>query len=510
MVSKHRAGTAAIVAVVLAGSMLVQRNTWNQTSHYALVQSLRDGTPIIDRWHTTTGDVSYVGGHYYSSKAPGLAFAALVPLEIVRGIVRVTGASGRPDSMIWALGVFCAALPALVLLLLVRAVGDALAPGFGVLAAMTLGLGTLVLPFSTLFFAHALSTTLGFAAFFLLWRERQGPPRLALVAAAGVVAGLATVVEYPLVVLGVVLGLYAVSRGDVVRRGLAYGAAAVAGALPSFLYNAWAFGSPLTFPYAHAVLVPGKSGHDVIGANDQGVYGVASPHLGRAVDLLFSQFGLLRLTPVVAMGAVGAVLLYRGGRRAEALVVAGVAALFLLYNSGYYLPFGGWTPGPRFLIPVLPFLAFPLALSYRRFAAVTTALAVPSAAIMIAATATEPLVPTVLGPTEWEWRLRNGVFATRSWLSLAAGRPGGWLAPLPFLVLIAVALGLLLLALPRLAIARRDVPLALAAFAAWVVIFFAGPKLNHGLSQDVAALALAAALAAAVVALHQRTARSFG
>jgi len=51
------------------------------------------------------------------------------------------------------------------------------------------------------------------------------------------------------------------------------------------------------------------------------------------------------------------VLLYRGGWRAEALTVAGVCVCYLGYNSGYYLPFGGGTPGPRFLTTMLPFLA---------------------------------------------------------------------------------------------------------------------------------------------------------
>ena len=31
-----------------------------------------------------------------------------------------------------------------------------------------------------------------------------------------------------------------------------------------------------------------------------------------------------------------------------------VAAVYFVYNAGYWLPFGGGTPGPRFLIPALP------------------------------------------------------------------------------------------------------------------------------------------------------------
>ena len=42
--------------------------------------------------------------------------------------------------------------------------------------------------------------------------------------------------------------------------------------------------------------------------------------------------------------------------KAEALTITAIALAFFVYDSGYWLPFGGGTPGPRFLIPLLPFL----------------------------------------------------------------------------------------------------------------------------------------------------------
>ena len=58
-------------------------------------------------------------------------------------------------------------------------------------------------------------------------------------------------------------------------------------------------------------------------------------------------------------------------------------------TSGYDVPFGGGTPGPRFLIPVLPFLALGVAAAYRAWPWSTLALAVPSAVLMLGVTATD-------------------------------------------------------------------------------------------------------------------------
>lgn len=49
------------------------------------------------------------------------------------------------------------------------------------------------------------------------------------------------------------------------------------------------------------------------------------------------------------------------GWRAEALACGAAAAGFLLVNAGYFLPYGGNSPGPRFFAPALPFLGVGLA-----------------------------------------------------------------------------------------------------------------------------------------------------
>jgi hypothetical protein len=541
--SRRRDSLLAIACVALAYAAIIQPLGWNQTSHMALIKSLADGKPRIDRHQWETGDKSYIGGHFYSAKSPGMDFLALPWYELLKtagapealgdladrrkpskwsgaAMViapfrdrsgarapdgRVARTVNRETPLVWALGLAVVVAPALLLLLIIRALADRIEPGLGTAAAVTLGLGTMVLPFSTMLFSHVLAATLGFAAFAVLWRERDGPPRHILVAAAGALAGFGSSVEYPLALLAVVLAGYAVSQGPRVRRALSFGAGALAGLLPLAAYNLWAFGSLTTLSYRNAVKVPGRTGHDVLGLNAPGLFGVRAPRPQTAIDLLLSGRGLLVLTPVVAMGAVGTVLMYRRGRRAEAITIGALAAAFLVYNAGYYLPFGGDSPGPRFLVAVLPFLALPLALSYRRFPGVTIGLALASVATMVLATAGDPQIYTD-DTGLWATRLGAGDFEPT--LLSAAGAGTGWVALIPFLAGVGGALALASRASAGLRISHRELGLGAASAVAWAVMAIVlppavGPSVRstHATgSARLVLIALAFALAGLAVA----------
>jgi hypothetical protein len=68
--------------------------------------------------------------------------------------------------------------------------------------------------------------------------------------------------------------------------------------------------------------------------------------------------------------------------RAAALVCGLVTLLFVLVDAGYFLPYGGGSPGPRFVGAALPFLALGLASAYERFRRPTLVLAGVSATTM--------------------------------------------------------------------------------------------------------------------------------
>ena len=491
----RRPATLALVCLCLAYASLAQGIGWNQLAHYSLVRSLADGTAQVDRYRGETGDVAWVNGHYYAAKAPGLAFATLpvfVVLDATGLKEKLASAPGATDDtvgMLWALGLVGCVLPALGIALLVRRLGDQVELGYGVLAAVTAGAGTLLLPFATLFFSHVLAASLAFAAFGALWLRRWG-------LAAGVLAGLAVTADYPLALAGAIVGVYALSRSW--RTGLAYAGGALIGVLPLLAYQWWAFGSPFHLAYTDAVLVGGESGHDVLGANASGFFGVGTPS-GRVVaELLFAPVGLLRISPVLALAAVGLVLAWRRGFRAESLTIAAVALGYLVYNSGYFQPFGGFVPGPRFLVPILPFLGVALAPAFRRLPATSLALGAVSVALTCAITVTGPLLAF---DGRWYERLFDGWFGGRSWYVVV---------PFALLMLGAVAFALRATPLER----PHDLAVAAAAVAAWIALWIVAPDKLEGWRVSevllVAGLAAAGATVATLLARGVRVAQPHG
>ena len=519
---RSRPGIAAIVALGFAWALVMHQLGWAQTAHFDQVEAFSKGQAQIDQWHWDTNDKAWVDGHFYSVKSPGvaglttlpymaiealggdkLARAAVdnvnrtahpkwqpdgvVPLEnygydVQRGL-RVQNIVEHDTPIVWALDLIVAVIPAVLLLLGVRWAADRFLPGYGTAAAITLGLATIVMTFAAEFFSHVISAGLAFAAFCVLMKERDGPPRAWLVGVAGLLAGLAVTFEFQTGLVGVVLIAYALSHKtgraggrprltDCARRGAAYAAGAVAGALPMLAFNAWALGSPLRLAYGYAVSFPGVSGHDKLGLNSQGFFGITAPKADSAIDLLLAGRGLLVLTPVIVMSVVGVILMRRRGHRAEANTILAIAAVYFIYNTGYWLPFGGGTPGPRFLIPALPFLAIGLAFAYKRYPAITLGLAVPSTVMMVAGTLTYPLLGKQGIGTWADWLVQGRLEHT---VLTAFGVTNAWLAIAPFVAALITAIVLAVKATPSVSLA--DFRLGMIALAIWGVVSALGPAI---------------------------------
>jgi hypothetical protein len=469
----QRRGVLAILALGLAFAIPIQAEGWNQTSHYALVRALDHGTPQIDAYKATTGDEVLYRDHWYANKAPGFAFWELPAYKALK-IVGLAGeakvGSGDTNRAIWLLGLWGTVLPGIVLLLLVRSVAERLEPGFGTAAALTVGLGSLIFPFATMLFSHLFSATLVFGAFAVLFHEfaRPSPARRWVVGSAGLLVGLATTTEYPSLLAGLVLGLYALARmwerrrpAELLDRAACYALGAAIGVVPVLLYNRWAFGSFTHIAYAN------------MREQQTGFFGVGVPHLSVALKLLLSYRGLLTLAPVLVMAGVGAGLLYRRGSRPEALTIAGIGLLLLLNDSGFVAPFGGLVLGPRYLITWLPFLGIALAPAWRRYPGPTLTLGIASAVAMLVPTMTQPMVGLDSDPSIWAHLLGLGQLQATALTGLGVG--SSWIAWGPVIGAMIAAVVLAALCTPA-RLTRAQVEAGVVAVCAWAVFAATGPE----------------------------------
>jgi hypothetical protein len=457
-IPRKRLALAAILLVGVSYATMIQSFSWNQTSHYDLIRSLNQDRASIDSYQENTGDKVFYKGHYYSARAPGLALFALPFYDTLNlldagKLARESKALRGEDEMVYLIGLWGNVLPGLLLLLLVWRTAERFEPGFGVAAAVALGLGTMVLPLSTLLFSHVFTAFLGFAAFVLMMRERDGPPSPSLLALAGLAMGYAVTSEYPLFFVAAVLGLYLLSRRDSLNpRGV-----------PLLLYNHYAFDSWTHLAYSD---VPRQQ---------HGFFGIGVPSLKVLATLLFDSRGLLTISPVLLMGAIGTVILYKRGWRAEALTIGGICLCYVGYNSGYYLPFGGGFMGPRFLTTMLPFLAVPLGIAFKRYPGPTIALAAASVTATVIATITHPLVGYETETIVWTRYLGQGFFQPTIATAIGLGR--GWDGIWPFLLAAGAAVVLAALASSRVRLSARELGAGVLALLAWALFAALAPTL---------------------------------
>jgi hypothetical protein len=381
----------------------------NDGSHLALARALvLRHEPVIDRDRALTLEVDLAerGGHAYSDRPPGTAFAALPaawlgdrvdPRMFERAVAQVragrevdplpgampyiatyaartaAGSNGPPLVRLIgtsiAISLHAALVGLLGLLLVERSLRrvPGLEPSARLLVLGCLGLATLWGPYATALFSHVSAAT-AVAGFLLGIIELAGAdlrrPRL-VAALTGLAGAWAISCDYLLLLAIVPTAALTIPwrRWGFVILG---GAAIV---LATLAYHDAAFGSPLALGYDHQ--------RNFAFARERG-----STFSGDPLDGLWTLWGLgrgaglLAQAPIVLVGIAtlaGLGLRAAARRELDRASVLGLASRSLLGFLPWALvlalhrtPWGGGTGDHRYLIPILPLAAIGLALAWVR------------------------------------------------------------------------------------------------------------------------------------------------
>jgi hypothetical protein len=169
------------------------------------------------------------------------------------------------------------------------------------------------------------------------------------------------VIEFQVGPVSAILGLYLLAQ-VVGKRWPASSLVwfALGAAVPTFVllgYNLLAFGSPWDMGYFHLITPRFAKIH----ARNNPL-GMSLPNWSLTDDLLWSRYrGLLFYAPIVALAVPGWIVLAARRFWGAALVSAAACLAIFLVNLSYPAWTGGFTTGPRLLLPLLPFAMLPVA-----------------------------------------------------------------------------------------------------------------------------------------------------
>lgn len=392
--------TVFLILLVCYGYFMPRWADWGANSRANLVYAFGDrGVLYIDDYHHNTGDKAcFPGpydpatdtctGHYYTDKSLGPSLVALPFYLVFKGIAALPpvarliesgpalgnladtlnpqGAGIRPEAVyqgmaltfmtFFAVSVPSALLGATVFLFAARFARRDL---YAAVLALAYGLGTIAFPYSAALYQHQLAAFGAFVGFFLLWRVVYERASRRWLWAVGALFGLTAITEYPAVVMLGVLFWWALWQ--LPDRAALY--RVVLGALPLGLvfagYNYAAFGTPLPVGYHYSTLWQAE--------HQTGFLSLTFPTLERLYGLTFSPVrGIFLLSPFLLLAFPSFVAMWRQrpAQRTTALALALVAAGFLAYNAASVMWWGGFTVGPRYLVPMLPFLALPIVFAF--------------------------------------------------------------------------------------------------------------------------------------------------
>lgn len=359
--SLHRASWLVFALLLLSYAFFWQPRDWNTASRLMLTYALVDrGTIQLDGLNDQTRDIAFFDGHFYTDKLPGLSLLAVPAYAAAKAIFRypdhplATPGLVRLEGDYWATLGTSGLATAILGAWLVRFAGRlGCSPRRAGFIGLGYGLATPAYVYATHAYGHQVTALALFAALALLATPGVAPS-LARIALAGLAVGVACLVELQAAPASAVLGGIAVAQSWRLRRFdgiVAFGLGGLGPLLVLLGYNVLAFGSPFDMGYFHHATPQFARVH-----SRSNPLGLVPPDPSVMRQLLVGGFrGITFYAPLVAFAPLGWWRLGRDRRRALLLGTLGICLAFYAVNISYPEWTGGWSTGPRLLLPAVPF-----------------------------------------------------------------------------------------------------------------------------------------------------------
>ncbi len=362
--SLTRSEWAFAALLILCYSYFLTPAGTNTISRWDMVYALAHGGANIDIHASNTIDVSYFNGHWFSPRSLGLSLLATPVLVVVGHFVDLNNfqrfSLTDQIALLNAFTVMPASVAAFIVMrrFIARLRPELASSPLPFVVSGMCGLATLFYPFTTTFFSHTFGGAMLLISFYLLYTARDAWTPIRRLLLAGLLTGLGVITEYPAGLIFLVLCGYILLAfpGRRVKTLFFYGLGILPSALALAWYNWFAFGDPLSLSYGFV------SGSEFSGQHT-GFFGITFPRPEGLWEILVYPRGLLIESPFLILVPLGLYLWYRAGTaRLEALVAIAISIIYPLMVSSYFLPMAGENlPGPRLLLPALPFACLGLA-----------------------------------------------------------------------------------------------------------------------------------------------------
>jgi len=373
-----------------------QGGGWPQNTHFDMVRALVERHRLdITLYESNTGDVSRFQGRVYGAKSPGFSWAAAPVYAVLYQSELAAGVSPSGffaiNANVHILSIIFSGVPAagLVVLLVLALVRQGVGERRAVFLSVVFGLGSLSMPYSSVFGSHNLTAFLLMLCWFLASGRSVSSTTYLL---AGIIGGIAVTTQYLVGPLVLVLWIDAVKRNGLTSATLSFLPGAIAALVVLMINGYLCFGSPLASNYTYmsnSFRTPGAL---------LGVF--QAPEPARLWWLSFHPLrGALVTCPVYIISTLGFIFwALKKQPDSMPLFPAVVVCYFGIFALCFNSWTGGWGVGPRYLIPGLAFLYLYSGFSpLSKYAEIF--LSVFSALLMLAVTSVGVMLPALpFGP----------------------------------------------------------------------------------------------------------------